>query len=47
MQPYEQMILLRDERKRYSAAFGKLIAERQNAMSALQIAAESEDRFLK
>ena len=28
------LLLLRDERKRYSAAFGTLIAARQNAVSA-------------
>ena len=32
----EQLFLLRDEEKRYSAAFDKLIAERQNAHSALK-----------
>ena len=31
----EMLVLLRDERTRYSAAFGKLITERQNAVSVL------------
>ena len=32
----ERLVLLRDERKRFSAAFGTLITERQNAVSALK-----------
>ena len=32
----EMLVLLRDEEKRYSTAFGKLIAERQNAHSVLK-----------
>ena len=42
----EQFVFLRDERKRFSAAFGELIAERQNAVSALKIAAERQVFFL-
>ena len=32
---HEQLVLLRDEKKRHSAAFGNLITERQNAVSAV------------
>ena len=41
----EQFALMRDERKRYSAALGKMIAERQNAVSALNGSFDQRDEL--
>ena len=38
-------MLLRDEEKRYSAAFSKLIAARQNAHSVLKCAFDQRDEL--